>query len=128
MILSTFIKQLDECLEDILRTYPNLESTSDKFLKCKMYFDALKKSNPRLMITTWHAWVTEKYRVQIDSGDINFFVEKDYRVDAKELYSSAVESAINDLRETIQTMSPENITKSMMYIQNLCKLSDLYAA
>ena len=125
LVIGTFIKQLDECLEDILAVYP--ETVHDnRFLKCKMYFDTLKKTNPRLLIQVWKVYVNEKFRKQIDAGDLNFFAERDYREDTDRAKDTEVESAINDLRTTIRTMSEENINKSMKYIQNLCKLSDLY--
>lgn len=128
IILSTFVKQLDECLEDIITTYPDNCKVDDRFLKCKMYFDLLKMSNPRLMILTWKTMVNERYREQILRGDVNFFITKDYKDDAAEYYSETVEGAINDLRDTIKAMSPQNMATSMMYIQNLCKLGDRYKA
>lgn len=128
IILSTFVKQLDECLEDIITTYPENCKVDDRFLKCKMYFDALKRANPRLMIMTWKTMVNERYRAQILAGDVDFFIKKDYQDDAAEYYNETVESAINDLRTTIRNMSPANITTSMKYIQNLCKLGDAYSA
>lgn len=128
IILSTFVKQLDECLEDIITTYPDNCKVDDRFLKCKMYFDLLKMSNPRLMILTWKTMVNERYREQILRGDVNFFITKDYKDDAAEYYSETVEGAINDLRDTIKAMSPQNMATSMKYIQNLCKLGDRYNA
>ncbi len=128
IVLSTFVKQLNECLEDIITTYPENCKVDDRFLKCKMYFDLLKSTNPRLMILTWKTMVNERYREQILSGDVNFFVTKNYKDDAAEYYSDTVEGAINDLRNTIKAMSPENTKTSMKYIQNLCKLGDLYSA
>ena len=126
IVLSTFVKQLNECLEDIITTYPDNCKVDDRFLKCKMYFDLLKSTNPRLMILTWKTMVNERYREQILSGDVNFFVTKNYKDDAAEYYSDTVEGAINDLRNTINAMSPEITITSMKYIQNLCKLGDLY--
>ena len=128
IILSTFVKQLDECLEDIITTYPDNCKVDDRFLKCKMYFDLLKMSNPRLMILTWKTMVNERYREQILRGDVNFFITKDYKDDAAEYYNDTVEGAINDLRDTIKAMSPQNMATSMKYIQNLCKLGDRYKA
>ena len=125
--LSTFVKQLDEFLEDVVQMYPTIAKTDDRFLKCKMYFDALKMSNPKLMITTWKSFVNARYRAQIDSGDVNFFMRtSDYKSEVPEGYDNLVESAINDLRETVRTMSPENVDKSMKYFSNLCKLADMY--
>jgi hypothetical protein len=128
IILSTFVKQLDECLEDIITTYPENCKVDDRFLKCKMYFDTLKRANPRLMIVTWKTMVNERYRAQILAGDVDFFIKKDYQDDAAEYYNETVENAINELRTTIRNMSPENIKTSMKYIQNLCKLGDAYSA
>ena len=122
LILSTFIKQLDECLEDISNTY----TEDSRFLKCKLYFNTIKHSNPRILITTWKTMINDKYRDQIDAGDVNYFIEKDYKEDAPEHYNSTVDNAIHDLRIMIRKMTPENTITSMKYIQNLCKLGDLY--
>ena len=125
--LKTFVKQLDEFLEDVIQMYPDVAKKDDRFVKCKMYFDALKTSNPRLMITTWKSFVNVRYRKQIDSGDVNFFVQtSDYQSEVPEGYNNLVENAINDLRETVRTMSTQNVDKSMKYVSNLCKLADMY--
>ena len=83
-------------------------------------------TNPRLMITTWKNRINEKYREQILKGDIMFFVEKDYRDEAPEFYDSTVENCIDDLRNVIRGMDSANVGTAMKYIQNLCKLADLY--
>jgi len=127
LVLATFIKQMDECLADVIRVYPNISKTDARFLKCKMYFETLKQTNPRLMIITWKMKINDKYKEQILAKDVNFFVQKDYQEDAPELYNSAVESAIQDLRTTIRSMSDENVETAMKYVQNLCKLADLYS-
>ena len=126
LVLSTFIKQMDECLEDIITIYPDTARDS-RFLKCKMYFDALKKGNPKMMIQLWKTRVNDVFRDKIDAKDLNFFIEFDYR---KEVvagsYTDEIDVALNDLRATIRVLSQENIDKTMRYIQNLCKLGDMY--
>jgi len=92
-----------------------------------MYFETLKQTNPRLMILTWKAKINEKYKEQILAKDVNFFIQKDYQEDAEEYYNSTVESAIQDLRTVIRSMSQSNIETAMKYVQNLCKLADLYS-
>jgi hypothetical protein len=125
--LTTFVKQLDEFLEDVVQMYPAVTKTDDRFLKCKMYFDAIKMSNPKLMITTWKSFINARYRTQIDSGNVNFFMTTtDYKNEVPEGYNNLVESAINDLKETVRSMSGENIEKSLKYFSNLCKLADMY--
>jgi hypothetical protein len=78
------------------------------------------------MIVTWKVKINEKYREKILAGDVNFFVHKDYQEDAPEHYNSTVDTVIQDLRTTIRGMSQTNIDTAMKYIQNLCKLADLY--
>ena len=127
LVLSTFIKQMDECLADVIRVYPDICKTDARFLKCKMYFETLKQTNPRLMILTWKAKINEKYKEQILAKDVNFFIQKDYQEDAEEYYNRTVESAIQDLRTVIRSMSQSNIETAMKYVQNLCRLADLYS-
>ena len=127
LVLSTFLQQLDECLEDIIILYPSQTAKDSRFLKCKMYFDAVRKTNPRLMIQVWKVRVNEKFRAQIDAKNVNFFVEElDFKSEAPKSYTDEVETALDDLRWTIRQMSPTNIEKCMRYVQNLCKLADLY--
>lgn len=122
LVLSTFISQLDECLEDISKVY----SEDARFIRCKMYLDTLKKSNPRMIITTWKTQVTDKYEEHILAGDIDFFLNKDYTQETG--YTPSMDQALQDLRKAIQTMSEDNKNKSLQYIQNLCKLSKLYVS
>jgi hypothetical protein len=122
LVLSTFIKQLEECLDDISNTY----TQDSRFIKCKLFFNTIKLTNPRLLITTWKEKITDKYRDKIVAGDIQYFIEKDYKEDAPDHYDTTVDTAIQDLRSMIRKMSKENIDISLKYIQNLCKLSDLY--
>ena len=122
LVLSTFISQLDECLEDISKVY----SEDSRFIRCKLYLDTLKKSNPRMIITTWKTQVTDKYEDHILAGDIDFFLNKDYTQETG--YTPTMDQALQDLRKAIQSMSEENKMKSLQYIQNLCKLSKLYVS
>jgi hypothetical protein len=127
LVLSTFLQQLDECLEDIIVLYPTQTAKDSRFLKCKMYFDAVRKTNPRLMIQVWKSRVNDKFRAQIDAKNVNFFVEElDFKKEAPKSYDDEVDSALNDLRWTIREMSEGNIEKCMRYVQNLCKLADMY--
>ena len=126
LILATFIKQMDECLLDMIRVYPDICRTEPRFAKCKIFFETLKQTNPRLMILTWKIKINEKYKEKILEKDVNFFIQKDYAEDAPELYNSTVDTAIDDLRTTIRGLSQTNIDTAMKYIQNLCKLADLY--
>jgi hypothetical protein len=123
VILTTFIKQLDECLEDISKTYTY---TDARFVKCKLYFETIKQSNPRMLIQLWKSKITLPYKDKIYAGDIEFFLTKDYKQDIQSNYNDNIENAIQDLRKIIRQMTPENIQITLKYITNLCKLSELY--
>ncbi len=79
-----------------------------------------------MIITTWKTMVTDKYADQIEAGDIEYFLTKDYTDDASGNYTPTVDSVIQELRTTVRRMSDENKAVSLKYIQNLCKLSKLY--
>lgn len=121
LVLSTFISQLDECLTDIATVY----SDDKRFIRCKMYLDTLKQTNPRMILTTWKTMVTDKYDDQIQKGDVSYFLEKDYKEELP-VYNPTIDQAIQDLRKAIHEMSDGNKEKAIQYIQNLCKLSKLY--
>lgn len=121
LILSTFISQLDECLMDISTVY----SADKRFIRCKMYLDTLKQTNPKIILVTWKSMVTDKYDEQIQKGDVSYFLEKDFKEELP-IYNPTIDQAIQELRKAIRDMSDVNKEKAIQYIQNLCKLSKLY--
>ena len=123
LIMTTFLTQMDECLDDISKVY----SVDNRFVKCKLYYDGIKKTNPRMIMTIWKNMVTDKYGSHIEEGNIQYFLEKNYAEDAAPgIYTPTVDNTIQEIREAIKTMSEENKAISLKYIQNLCKLSKLY--
>jgi hypothetical protein len=122
-ILKAFVNHFDEFIEDILKVYPE----HPKLLKCKMYFDGLKKTNPRIIITVWKEYVNSKYRDLITNGDVQFFLNKDFNEDIQDISNpNKVHQEIEELRSIVKTFSDDNLNKSMKYVQNLTKLSDMY--
>jgi len=122
-ILTAFNNHFIEFLEDVSNIFPN-----DKDIKkSKVSLELLKKTNPRLIIKVWKEQIASKYREKIEAGDISFFLNKDYSSDidgANE--STKIMSSIERLRVPISNMGEDNQEKTMKYIQNLTKLSDLY--
>lgn len=85
---------------------------------------AIRKANPKLLVKIWSECVVSKYREQIESGDISFFISKDYSSDlVSNTNADKIMESINRLRQPIKEMSVENQNKTMKYIQNLTKLS-----
>jgi hypothetical protein len=88
---------------------------------------AMRKANPKLIITIWNEHIVSKYDSEIEEGNISFFLEKEYGSDlaAMDNKNNVLES-IDSLREPIKSMPEEDQAKSMKYIQNLTKLTKLY--
>jgi hypothetical protein len=69
------------------------------------------------------------YREVIDSGDIQFFFQKDYSEDLSILQNSGeIIKIIDTLREPVSNMSETEKAFTMKYLQNLSKLSMLYSS
>lgn len=124
-ILSAFNNQFKEFMDDILRIFPN-----DKdLMTTKNMMSTLQKGNPRLLIQIWKNFIADPYASEIEVGDIDFFINKDYKSDVSQLGDSEkIVKAIDRLREPIKNMDNENQQACMKYIQNLSKLSGMYMA
>tara|TARA_E500000178_G_C16621591_1_gene573583 strand:- start:190 stop:600 length:411 start_codon:yes stop_codon:yes gene_type:complete len=130
IILKTFLKQFSEFLEDIVKIFPD----DKEIITAKVYFEGLKKVNPRLLITSWKIIIADNYEEQILDGDFNFFIEKDYKEDIEEVAKrrnwdedySYINENIETLRSKIANESEYNKNISMKYLINLTKLSKLY--
>ena len=122
-ILTAFNNQFSEFMDDFMRIFPN-----DKdLMTTKNMLTTLKKGNPRLLIQIWKTFIADRYASEIEAGNINFFIDKDYNSDVSELGDSEkVVKAIDRLREPIKNMDVQNQQACMKYIQNLSKLSVIY--
>ena len=122
-ILKAFNDHFTEFVQDIRQAFPDdtelatLEEALAKF----------RKANPRLVLAVFKDSVVGKYRTEVNRGDIEFFISKDYKTDVQNSSSSSVIlEKIDALREPIRQMPEEDQGKVIKYLQNLCKLCDLY--
>lgn len=122
-ILRAFNTHFFEFIDDILRIFPENRELKDT----KTAFELFKKFNPTSIIKAWQTFVYTPYKDVIDSGNIEFFFNKDYSQDLT-IFANAGEimKTIDVLREPIRNMVPENKNHCMNYIKNLCKLSSMY--
>lgn len=122
-ILTAFNDHFMEFVNDIIRVFPD----DADILTAKNSFTLIRKANPKMIIKIWHKYVVEKYEEIIDSGDISFFIAKDYKDDLTSAENSEkITEAIDRLRNPVKLMTPEEQQKVMKYIQNLKKLSTIY--
>ena len=122
-IQKAFNKHFIEFIDDIANYFTDrleIQTTANALR-------AMRKANPKLIISVWKTSVADIYEDKINHGDINFFITKEYSTDLKGMdTSSDVLRGIDKIRKPIQEMPKEDQDKAMKYVQNLCKLCNLY--
>jgi accessory colonization factor AcfC len=123
-LLTAFNDHFIDFVSDIQSVFPN----DVELLTAKNSFIAVRKANPKLIVKIWKTYIADKYKAEIEAGDINFFVNKDYSQDVSQSQNSdKIMESINRIRDPIKQMSAENKAKTIKYIQNLTKLSIMCA-
>ena len=122
-ILTTFNDHFMEFVSDIESVFPN----DHDILASKNAFITIRKINPKLIVRVWSEYVVGKYRSEIEAGNIDYFINKDYTQDVMDSPNSKkIIMGIDRLRNPVKEMNEENKKKSMGYIQNLTKLCSIY--
>uniref|UniRef100_A0A6C0E5K9 Uncharacterized protein n=1 Tax=viral metagenome TaxID=1070528 RepID=A0A6C0E5K9_9ZZZZ len=122
-ILQAFNDHFFEFVKDVENVFPNDEDV----LVAKNSLSTIRKANPKMIIKIWSQFVVGKYKPEIEKGDIDFFINKDYSADIGDTGSSSyIMDAIDRFRSPIKQMKPDDQKKAMKYIQNLTKLADIY--
>lgn len=121
-ILAAFNDHFLEFLNDVQSVFPN----DPDILAAKNALTMIRKANPKMIVKIWKTFIADKYKLQIESNDISFFLTKDYSSDVSNASGSdKIMESIDRLREPVRNMGAENQAKVMKYIQNLTKLSEL---
>jgi hypothetical protein len=119
-LITIFNDHFAEFVSDIQSIFPE----DVDILTAKNALIAIRKANPKLIVKIWYKYVVMPYKAQIDSGNIGFFISKDYSADlVKNDNADKIMESINRLRGPISQMSVDNQAKTMKYIQNLSKLA-----
>lgn len=119
-LVSVFNEHFAEFINDIQSVFPE----DPDILTAKNALITIRKANPKLLVRIWVKYVVTPYQQQIDSGDINFFITKDYASDlVRNDNADKIMESIDRLRNPVKQMSVENQAKTMKYIQNLSKLA-----
>ena len=123
-IIDTFNKHFMDFIIDIERVFPNdadIMSMRKSLNKTLMF-------SPKVFIRMFNDYFVALYSNEIEAGDLNFFIENDYRTKHgyKETDDIWIMNKIDILREPVSTMTDEDKIKVINYLKNLKKLSDLY--
>ena len=103
-LLKVFNNHLVEFLDDVIRIFP--ENTDIQ--TGRTFIIGIKKVNPKKIIDIWKR-----------------YVNKDYTQDLQ--YTSGnVLNIINKVKIQLRETSNENKEKALKYVQNLCKICNLY--
>jgi hypothetical protein len=126
-LLRAFNEHFEEFIQDILQVFP-----SDTELRTVANALAMvRKANPRLTVIVFMERIVKPYKDQIETGDHDFFVHKDWKNDISDSTDFAMNKAtivdkIDRMRSSVQNMNDEDKGKSMQYIQNLTRLGEMY--
>jgi hypothetical protein len=121
-ILTAFNDHFFDFLNDIQNVFPE----DGDILTARNALSTVRKANPKMIVKIWNAFIVGKYKGEIEAGNIDFFINKDYSSDVSSASNSdKIMESINRLREPIKNMTPDNQSKVMKYIQNLTKLAEL---
>jgi hypothetical protein len=119
-ILSAFNDHFIEFVTDVQNVFPE----DADILAAKNALIAIRKANPKMIVKIWNSYIVGKYKPEIEAGNLEFFINKDYSQDISSAANSdKIMDSINRLREPIKQMTPESQAKTMKYIQNLTKLA-----
>lgn len=122
-VLRSFNLHFFEFLNDISQVYP--ENMDIKYAINS--FETLSKLNPTSIIKVWYSFIYSPYKDVIDSGNLDFFFDKDYADDLSYIKNTdRIITIINTLRDPMRSMSDENKAHCTQYLQNLNKLSLFY--
>ncbi len=121
-LVKVFNNHLMEFIADLESIFPdNVDiKTGHTFIS------GIKKVNPKKLIQVWKTSILDCYGKEIESGDIEFFLNKDYRNDLPSDSIDNFVSIIEDSRVLLKNTSEDNKKKSMKYLQNLTKICNLY--
>ena len=119
-LLTIFNDHFVEFITDIHNVFPD----DADILTAKNSLIAIRKANPKLIVKIWIQYVATPYQQEILSGNIEFFINKDYSNDlTRSNNSDQIMSSIDRLRGPVKQMTPNDQLKTMKYIQNLSKIA-----
>jgi hypothetical protein len=122
-ILTAFNDHFMDFVNDVQSVFPD----DADVLTTKNALSAIRKANPKMIVKIWNAFIVSKYRAEIEAGNIDFFINKDYSQDVSSAANSdKIMESIDRLRIPVKNMGPENQAKVMKYIQNLTKLAQMF--
>ena len=121
-ILTAFNDHFVEFVTDVQNVFPD----DVDLLTAKNSLIAIRKVNPKMIVKIWNIYIVNKYSKEIEEGNIDFFINKDYSQDLSSSQNSdKIMESINRLRDPVKQMNHNDQEKTMKYIQNLTKIAKM---
>lgn len=116
-VIEAFNKHFLELWDDIARLFPD-----DKELRAaRLVLRGLISVAAQTVYKVFKSYVYDKYRVEIMEGNINYFLEKKYDDDLRNMDSNVL-LKIDNMRGPIKRMASDDKASVVKYMQNLCRL------
>jgi hypothetical protein len=126
---STFSKAFNKHFFEFLDDMSNIFPENDDIKVAKKSFDTIKRLNTTAIIKAWYTHVYSPYKDIIDNNNIDFFIQKDYSNELTGVSkANDILAMIDKIRNPISEMGETNKLHCAKYIQNLSKLSFMYAS
>tara|TARA_B100001057_G_scaffold500802_1_gene617916 strand:+ start:5872 stop:6258 length:387 start_codon:yes stop_codon:yes gene_type:complete len=124
-LIKVFNSQFMEFLKDVQVVLPN-----DLNIKtAKYYTENLIKVNPSLLVKSWYELVIIPYKNEIDKGDFEFFLNKEYSSDLETIDNNdGILETIKTIKSRVKDLTDDDKKKIIKYTQNLTKISLMYKA
>jgi len=123
-ILKVFIIQLKQFFNEIIKMLP----MEDDLKSLNTVIVTFCKYNPLKIMEIWNYYIAIPYLDMIVKGDFNYFENKNYKNDLKDLSENSeyVLQSYNKMRLSIAKLNKEDKLIAMNNIQILTKLSITY--
>ena len=121
-LLGAFNNQLVLFIEDIANVLKPDDAAEAR--KSSAALKLTMRLSPTLAIKVWSGYA-QQYAADIDSGDIQNFIARDYTQDLSNRDQSWLD-ACEKIRKCAIYLSPENQKKTMEYVQLLTRLCRMY--
>lgn len=123
-ILQIFNKEIKLFLKNIIKCFPK----EDSIRTFNTFILTFCKYNPVKLIEIWNYYIAIPYIDVIQAGDFNYFENKNYSDDLKDLKGNNeyILNSYNNLRLSISNLDKKNKLIAMQYVQILTKLSIIY--
>jgi len=123
----TILKGFNTHFFDFFTYIINTISENEEIKFAKTSLEQIHRMNPTLILKSWFSFIYLPYKDVIDSGNIDFIINKDYKQDVSVLENAdSIMKVINKIREPIRQMNDEQRTQAIFFIQGLSKLSTMY--